>query len=182
MSFNGPIPLQGEVMYALVANVVSDHVLRHGAKVRIISAHDSAINAEVIGLSKGGRRVTKHIQWKRLTNIRVTFLPENHRKDTFLWWTIKEEAATIAQELMELWTGVRVLHPDGRVLQEGTTVGEAFDRKHSGKSKMYREIFPIDSITARLKAIGMECERPGTYYNSASGYKEVKHEPESRQV
>lgn len=176
MSFSGPIPLQGEVMYALVANVVTDHVLRHGAKVRIIQAHDNAMNAEVIGLSKGGRRVTKHIQWKRLTNIRVSFLPENHREDTILWWIVKEEAEAVAQELMELWAGVRVLHPDGRVLQEGITVGEAFSRKHSGKTKMYREITPIDSILKRIKAIGSECGRPGSYYNSASDYKETKHE------
>lgn len=156
MSFNGPIPLQGEVMFGLVANVVSDHVLRHGAKVRIIRAYGSAVNVEVVGLSKGGRRVTKTLQWKRLTNIRPAFIPEVQREETCLWWNVKEEAAAVAQELTELWAGVRVLHPDGRVLQEGISVGQAFARRHTNKERRMREIFPIASIENRLREMSKE--------------------------
>jgi len=158
-------------MFGLVANVVSDHVLRHGAKVRIIQVPRSAINIEVIGLSKGGRRVRKTLQWKRLENIRVSFIPENHREDTSLWWNVKEEAQAIAQELNDLWSGVQVLHPDGTILQEGISAGEAFSRRHTAKEKSHREISPIDSIDARLSAIAVECGNPRCWINYASNAK-----------
>lgn len=154
-------------MYGLIANVVSDHALRHGTKVRILSAHDDAMNVEVIGLSKGGRRITKYIQWKRLTNIRASFLAECYRKDTCLWWTDKKAACDVAVELMQLWKDVQVLHPDGTVLQKGITTGEAFARQKLRMSGTDRGISPIPPIKDRIKEMAVE-KNSRSYRNSAS--------------
>lgn len=168
-------------LYGLVANVVTDHVLRHGAKVYVIATHGDARNCEVVGLSKSGRRVFKHIAWKRLTNVRAAWLTEHIGKVTQLWWNDKDAANKIAAELNELWKGVRVFHPDGTLLQDGISTGEAFKQRRSAREAKYHEIADIEPIEQRLQAIWDErgawlCAAVPTEWDikQASAYK-AKH-------
>jgi hypothetical protein len=145
----------GVVMFGLIANVISDHALRHGAKVRIISSNGDAHNAEVIGLCKRGRTITKYIQWKRLENVRAAFIPEKYRGVTqnHLWWDDKDVATSVAEKLTEIWKDVRIFHPDGRLLRDGISAGEALKRHSSPSEYEFRDVSPLDMISDRHKAI-----------------------------
>lgn len=123
-------------MFCIVANVVSDKVFRVGAKVYIVRANQGADNAEVIGLSRGGRRVNKYIPYKRLTNFRAAWVPPylQEGKAPFswaigCWWHDKTDAQEVADKLTQIWTGVRFFSKDGeRLMRDGVSVGVAYKR------------------------------------------------------
>jgi hypothetical protein len=98
--------------YGIVANVQSDHALRTGAKVWILYCNGDAERPKVMGLSKGGRRIIKHMAYKRLTNFRAAWIPENVRKDV-VWSFSKDAAQQLAERLKQRWQDVRFFHPDG---------------------------------------------------------------------
>ena len=137
-------------MFGLVANVKSDNALRTNAKVRILSCHSGWDNAEVVGLTKYGRKITKHISWKRLKNIRPTFLPEVHRPNTRMWWETKEEAQKIADDLTRLWKGVRYFHRDGTLLENGITTGQVYARSKADRNYKYRPGAPSCLLVDRI--------------------------------
>lgn len=66
-------------MFGLIANVNGDRVIRDGAKVFVTDPNGGGEAWEVNGLSLGGRRVTKYVRLKRMSNFRVAFIPENIR-------------------------------------------------------------------------------------------------------
>lgn len=71
--------------YAITANVVSDKALRTGARVWVLSVAGDPTRVVVAGLSKGGRRLPyKWMATKRLTNVRLKYLPEGLREETWL--------------------------------------------------------------------------------------------------
>lgn len=63
-------------LFGLVANLVSDRALRTGAKVWILGWNGDAENAQVRGISKGGRTITKYIRLKRLEKFRAAWIPD----------------------------------------------------------------------------------------------------------
>jgi hypothetical protein len=107
-------------MYGLIANVISDRVLRTGAKVWIRYCNGDAACPSVTGLSKSGRRAQKHTHYKRLTNFRAAWIPE-HLRDVVVWqWETKDEAAKHATTLAATWAGVRYFNRDGtQLLRDG---------------------------------------------------------------
>ena len=148
-------------MYCLIANVQSDHVLRTGAKVFVISSDQNAHQVEVVGLNKCGRRVSKYIAWKRLTNIRASFRPPDVATQCRLWWDNKVEVSKVAQELTEIWSSVRAFHPDGTLLIDGISAGEAL-RQYCAKKgiRNFTDVSPIESICERQT----EIRKSGHYY------------------
>ena len=123
----------GDAMYGLIANVMSDRVLRTGAKVWIRYCNGDAACPLVTGLSKSGRRVQKYTHYKRLTNFRAAWIPE-HLRDVVAWqWETKDEAAKCAAKLATMWDGVRYYNRDGtQLLRDGVKESEAFERaRHS---------------------------------------------------
>ena len=114
--------------FGIVANVISDRVLRTGAKVWLVDCNGGAECPQVIGLSKGGRILMKYTHHKRLENHRAAWIPE-HLRDRVIWqWDTKQEAQEAASGLRELWAGVRFFHRDGTLLREGITTSQAFAR------------------------------------------------------
>ena len=99
-------------MYGLIANVMSDRVLRTGAKVWIRYCNGDAACPLVTGLSKSGRRVQKYTHYKRLTNFRAAWIPEHLRKVVAWQWETKDEAAKHAATLAAMWAGVRYFNPE----------------------------------------------------------------------
>lgn len=120
-------------MYGLIANVLSDRILRTGAKVWINYCNGDAACPTVYGLSKSGRMVRKYTHYKRLTNFRAAWIPEHWRDRLADQWATKEEAAKHAATLAEMWAGVRYFNRDGtQLLRDGVTEEEAFRRaRHS---------------------------------------------------
>jgi hypothetical protein len=116
------------VTYGIVANVISDRVLRTGAKVWIHYVNGDAANPYVSGVSKGGRLVGKYIPFKRLTNFRSAWVPPNLRERVMRQWENRADAEQIAATLAMMWTGVQFFHRDGTLLQAGVTEGAAFER------------------------------------------------------
>jgi len=116
-------------MYGIVANVMSDRVLRTGAKVWIHYCNGDAGCPVVSGISKGGRAVQKYTHYKRLENFRVAWVPE-HMRDRVMWmWDDRSIAEDRATHLSEVWTGVRHFNRDGTVLmRDGVSEGEAWAR------------------------------------------------------
>ncbi len=124
-------------VYGIVANVISDRVLRTGAKVWIIRCNGDASCPLVVGLSKGGRRITKYTHFKRLENFRAKWIPEPFRWDpsnpgkswAVIWeWTDRAVAESSAAMLAEMWAGVRSFDRLGNLLKDGITEEEAFRR------------------------------------------------------
>lgn len=124
--------------FGVVANVISDRVLRTGAKVWICYVNGDASCPRVIGLSKNGRLVEKYTHYKRFENFRAKWVPEHlrngvpgrHWLGVILIWPTKEEAQHYADCLNEMWRGVRFFHHDGRLLLDGDPESEAFRRAH----------------------------------------------------
>jgi hypothetical protein len=114
--------------FGLVANVVSDHALRAGAKVWILGWNGDAENAQVRGLSKAGRTITKYIKIKRLGNFRAAWIPECRRGDVWatFQWEDKAHVTGLAELMNEKWMGVRFFHRDGRLLRNGLPASSAF--------------------------------------------------------
>lgn len=139
-------------LFGVVANVTSDRVLRTGAKVWLCYCNGDAACPLVIGLSKGGRLLKKYTHFKRLTNFRAKWVPEHLRfsapidNDTTGWhcrgviWLYedKAEAQRHAQGLNRVWSGVRFFHRDGRLLQDGITERQAFERASTQLKKSRR--------------------------------------------
>lgn len=121
--------------FGIVANVISDRVLRTGAKVWVCYCNGDASCPRVMGLSHGGRWVEKYTHFKRLENFRAKWIPEhlrwgNYRGGYPVIWTYdtKDEAQKHADLLNRMWEGVRFFHRDGRLLQDGITEGQVFER------------------------------------------------------
>lgn len=121
-------------VFGIVANVVSDRVLRTGAKVWVCYCNGDASCPRVAGLSKSGRRIEKYTHYKRLENFRAKWIPEHMRARArpgygVIWeYATKDEAARHANSLNEMWKGVRFFHRDGKLLRDGITEGDAFKR------------------------------------------------------
>lgn len=126
---------KGLDMFGIVANVLSDRVLRTGAKVWIERCNGDAECPVVRGISKSGRVVEKYTHYKRLTNFRVAWIPE-HLRDRVIWqWPEKEGAQQVAEKLSSMWGRVRYFNRSGSELkQDGITTGEAFRRVLRGES------------------------------------------------
>ena len=88
---------EGRRDWVIVANVIEDPLLRRGAKVYLIQWHGSADNVQVIGLSRGGRRITKYIPFKRLRNFRPGWAPPY--VDSYFDYDEKEKAGEVARQL-----------------------------------------------------------------------------------
>ncbi len=116
-------------MYGLIANVLSDRVLRTGAKVRINYCNGDASCPTVYGLSKSGRMVKKYTHYKRLDNFRAAWIPEHLRDRIAYQWVTKQEAEKCAAILAEMWAGVRYYSRDGtQLLRDGVIEEYAFKR------------------------------------------------------
>lgn len=122
-------------MYGLAANVISDRVLRTGAKVWIHYCNGNAACPIVTGMSKSGRIVQKFTHYKRMTNFRAAWIPE-HMRERITWqWEDKAKVAAMAAKLAEMWAGVRYFNRDGtQLLRDGVTEGEAFRRARQGSN------------------------------------------------
>lgn len=116
--------MKGE--YGLVANVVSDRVLRVGAKVWILGWNGDAENAQVRGLSRGGRMVTKYIRLKRLKNFRSSWIPVCRRDDVWPTFQFEKEYATKLALLMGKWETVQIFHPNGTLIRAGVPTSVVF--------------------------------------------------------
>lgn len=126
-------------VFGLVANVVSDRALRTGAKVWILGWNGDAENAQVRGISKGGKTITKYIKLKRLAKFRAAWIPECRRwtpeskLTDAVWpgfqWEDKAHVAELAASLTKMWTDVQFFHRDGRLLRDGKPSSEAFKTK-----------------------------------------------------
>lgn len=139
-------------MYCIVGNVISDKILRTGARVYIIDPRYEFHSVIVRGLNKFGRATNKHIPWKRIENIRVGYIPPKLQKYCKLWWDDKEQAQLVASELNQIWKDVQSIHPDGRIIKEGMSLGQAvsiYSAKHNIPKWSVR-LSVIESIKDRL--------------------------------
>jgi len=116
-------------MWGIVANVISDRVLRTGARVWVERCNGDAECPVVRGLSKSGRQVRKYTHFKRLTNFRAAWVPEHQRDQISILYADKASASTSAEWLVAMWSGVRRFNRDGSVLlQPGISTNESFKR------------------------------------------------------
>src|SRR5579872_523818 len=113
-------------MFGIVANVISDNALRTGAKVHVIALE--ADRVEVIGISKGGRKITKYIACKKLEKFRAAYIPPVVLEVSRYTFRDKGEAEFMAKHLVDVWTGVRFFHRNGVLLRDGITLGMAWVR------------------------------------------------------
>jgi len=89
-----------------------------------------AANPIVYGLSKTGRMVKKYTCYKRLTNFRAAWIPDNWVDKISYKWETKEEANEHAKRLSEIWSVVRFFNRDGTtILRDGVTESEALRQK-----------------------------------------------------
>jgi hypothetical protein len=117
----------GPDRWGLVANVVSDRVLRTGAKVWVQWVNGDAACPRVRGLSKGGRPVEKYTHYKRLHNFRAAWIPPG-MQDVMLQFPDRAAAERWAADLTRMWAGIRFFHRDGRLLADGAPESQAFER------------------------------------------------------
>ncbi len=116
-------------MFAIVANVKADRVLRTGAKVWIMRCNGDAECPVVLGLNKSGRAVVKYTHFKRLENYRAAWVPEHMRDRIARRWNEKAKAEAEAHVLAGRWAGVRFFNCAGTVLlQDGISTEQAFRR------------------------------------------------------
>jgi hypothetical protein len=146
-------------MFGIVANVISDHAFRVGAKVRIAALNGNPSSVEVTGLSKSGRKITKYIQFKRLENFRAAFIPEHQRKNLYIYWNDKDAANAVAKDIATLWKDVRFFHRDGTLLRDGITESEAFKRFKDDPNYKWRHISPLSFLEQRIDQIRKESSR-----------------------
>lgn len=114
--------------YGIVANVISDRVLRTGAKVWICYCNGDAECPRVVGMTKGGRIVMKYTHYKRLENFRAAWCPQ-HLRDRVFFLFSKDKAGEWAATLDAMWKGVRYFDRDGTLLRDGVATSEAFRRE-----------------------------------------------------
>jgi hypothetical protein len=115
-------------MYGIVANVLSDKVLRTGAKVWILYCNGDAEHPRVMGLSKSGRTVRKYTAHKRLEKFRAKWIPEHLREEIGWQWEDRAKADELAKALAEMWQGIRFYKRDGTLLRDGEPTSTAFKR------------------------------------------------------
>jgi hypothetical protein len=115
-------------VFGIVANVIQDAYLRNGAKVWIVYCNGDASNPRVIGISKNGRIVEKYIPYKRLRSFRAKWLPEHLRDRLCYQYTHKADADAHAAALHVMWDDVRAFKPDGTLIKDGISAGEAMKR------------------------------------------------------
>lgn len=115
-------------MYAVIANVITDNQLRVGAKVYILFHHGMAESALVYGMSKYGKRIEKYISYKKLERFRGCWVPEHIRPRMHENWMHEErwEADRHADWLNQMWGRVRVFDPQGNLVKDGLSAGEAY--------------------------------------------------------
>jgi len=92
--------------FGIVANVEGDKHFREGAKVTItwLNPGDPCSMVGCFGLSRGGRRITKIINIKKLKNFRAKWIPEkirDHKKAIWAWFESKENADSYIREHYE---------------------------------------------------------------------------------
>lgn len=102
--------------FGIVANVLSDRVLRTGARVWLHYVNGDAEKPIVTGVSKGGRVITKYIAFKRLTRFRAAWIPPHMTDRTAMSWPDKSTAQQRAKALAERWDDVRFFSRDGKTL------------------------------------------------------------------
>lgn len=129
-------------MYGLVANVIIDKGLRTNARVAILACRNKAEGVEVYGFNRYGRTITKFTSWKRLTNVRVSFIPEHVRRYYSLSWADKDEAKKAAELVTKIFSEVQFFHRDGTLLRPGITLREAMEKHLDDKDVRLRGIFP----------------------------------------
>lgn len=112
------------IMYCIIANVISDNVLRKGAKVYILTWHGDAEHPQVIGLARDGRKVRKYTAFKRLMDFRASWVPDHIRPECFRYWETKKEAQKVADSLNEYWCGVRAFDKHGHQVKDGVSENE----------------------------------------------------------
>ena len=113
--------------FGIVANVLSDRVLRTGAKVWVTLTFGTC--GRVAGLNKGGRKTEKVTHYKRLTNFRAAWIPEHMRGDIFMSWETKADASEWAASVAAIYKDVRYFNRDGtKIMKDGISQNEAFKR------------------------------------------------------
>jgi hypothetical protein len=123
-------PAEKPRVFGVVANVLSDHAVRTGAKVWIRYCNGDAEHPLVVGCSKSGRVIEKYTDYKRLTNFRAKWCPEHLRSRVAWLFVTKEEADALAQRLTAMWSDVRYFNRDGTELRkEGISANAAFERR-----------------------------------------------------
>lgn len=85
--------------FGVVANVLTDRVLRTGAKVWIHRHNGDAERPIVHGLNRSGRIVEKYTSYKRLTNFRAAWIPDHLLDRIGFRWETKVEAQEFADTL-----------------------------------------------------------------------------------
>jgi hypothetical protein len=118
-------------MYCVIANVIQDKILRTGAKIYVLYCNGDAEHPKVRGLAKGGRPITKHIPYKRLTNFRAAFVPPKMQlQGDVMWqWEEKEDAERLANALNDMWENIRFFDNKGNLIKDGLPASAAFKRK-----------------------------------------------------
>jgi len=124
---NIPKPPKGKAqVWIIAANVLQDKAFRTGAKVSLLHIDgDGGECPLVVGLSKGGRTITKRIAAKRLHNFRPKFV---FYADTNIRFSLpdKATAAVVASRFEARWSKVRFRdHRTGKLIK-GVSVNEAF--------------------------------------------------------
>lgn len=86
----GPSSSSGN--FSIVANVTNDRILREGSRVLVTLPFSSAERLMVSGLNKQGRIVEKVVPLKRLSRIRVQWLPPHLRSRSYFKFQTREQA------------------------------------------------------------------------------------------
>lgn len=81
--------------WGVCANCTGDRLIRKGARVVILQQPGSPERYQVKGLSLGGRKITKWVNTKHLSNFRPFF--SVNRDSDCAWWNSKEEAKKAAE-------------------------------------------------------------------------------------
>jgi hypothetical protein len=117
--------------FGIVANVLTDGILRTGAKVWVCYCNGDAEHPRLVGLSKGGRIIEKYGHYRHLENFRAKWIPE-HLRDRVIWaYDDKSIAEDFAADMQRMWSQVSCATPDGRVLREGISPGEMFKKQRA---------------------------------------------------
>ena len=118
--------------FCVVANVISDSLLRTNANVFILHRDNDPAKPVVRGLGKSGRQICKRIAMKRLTRFRAWWLPDHMREQVVLSWDSKAEAMEFAEGLHRTYGAMRAFNADGSILiKQGLTESEVYARTAS---------------------------------------------------
>lgn len=85
--------------YVVIGNIyLPDSALRMGARVRILAVPGDPAKAFVRGISRGGRVIDKWIASSRLRRLRVAWEPKPKKRQEWVTYETREEAARGTQE------------------------------------------------------------------------------------